>query len=241
MYSFLQKIFAEFVGTFVLVFVTVGAICSDSYLRASGQAGLGTVGIALAAGLAYGVSIMALAPISGGHFNPAVTIGFWVAKRLGTLTSLFYAIAQLAGASAAALSVSTIIPEAVWRPVSLGTPDLTPDFTRMHGMMLEAVITFFLVFGVFATSADPKPAAKITSPSLAGLAAGLCLTIGILVAGPFTGGALNPARVFGPALVAHHWINHGVYWVGPLLGGVVAAVLHDRVFLLDQPPRSKNS
>jgi aquaporin Z len=94
-------------------------------------------------------------------------------------------------------------------------------------MILEAVATFFLVLTVFATSVDEKGAFR----SIAGFGIGLSMSLGILVAGPFTGGALNPARAFGPALAAARWTNHGVYWVGPLAGGFIAGLLYDSLFL----------
>jgi len=227
-----QKLIAEFFGTLALTFFAVGAICADQYLRASGQGGFGLLGLALAYGLAYAIMVSALGHISGAHLNPAVTIAFWVTKRLSTLQSLLYWIAQLLGALAGAYLVVAIIPEAVWRPVGLGTPALTPDFTRMHGMLLEGVMTFFLVLVFFATAVDARGAFD----KIAGFAIGLTVTIDMLVGGPFTGAAINPARAFGPALTAHYWTNHGVYWVGPLLGGVLAGVIYDRVFLGNQPP-----
>ena len=157
MYSLGQKLFVEFIGTFTLVFAGVGSICADQYLRANGQTNVGLLAIALANGLAMGVMVSAIAHISGGHFNPAITIGFWVTRRLGTMKALFYCIAQLLGALAAAFLLVTVIPESVWRPVALGTPDLVPiDFTRMHAMMLEALLTFILVFVFFATMVDPR-------------------------------------------------------------------------------------
>jgi MIP family channel proteins len=231
-YTLPQKLIAEFFGTLALTFFAVGAICADQYLRASGQGGFGLLGLALAYGLAYAIMVSALGHISGAHLNPAVTIAFWVTKRLSTLQSLLYWIAQLLGALAGAYLVVAIIPEAVWRPVGLGTPALTPDFTRMHGMLLEGVMTFFLVLVFFATAVDARGAFD----KIAGFAIGLTVTIDMLVGGPFTGAAINPARAFGPALTAHYWTNHGVYWVGPLLGGVLAGVIYDRVFLGNQPP-----
>jgi len=231
-YSLTQKLFAEFVGTFTLIFIGVGSICADQYLRTSGQGGVGLLAIAAAHGLAIAIMVTAVGHISGGHLNPAVTIGFWVTKRLTTMQSLCYWIAQLLGAAAAAYLIITILPESVWRPAGLGTPDLAPDFTRMHGMLLEAATTFLLVWVVFATAADAKGAFN----KIAGFAIGLTITMDILFAGPFTGGAMNPARAFGPALASHHWTNHGVYWVGPLFGGVLAGVIYDRLYLRDQPP-----
>jgi MIP family channel proteins len=230
-YSLTQKLLAEFIGTFTLIFIGVGSICADQYLHNSGQGGVGLLGIAVAHGLAIGIMVTAVGHVSGGHFNPAVTIGFWVTKRLGTLQTLFYWIAQLLGACAAAYLLIAIVPETVWRPVGLGTPALASDFTRLHGMLLEFVMTFFLVFVVFATAVDAKGAFN----KVAGFGIGLTITMDILFGGPFTGAAMNPARAFGPALAGHYWTNHGVYWVGPLLGGVVAGVIYDRIFLRDQP------
>jgi MIP family channel proteins len=231
-YSLPQKFFAELIGTFTLIFIGVGSICADQYLHASGQPGVGLLAIAAAHGLAIGIMVTAVGHISGGHLNPAVTIGFWVTRRMSTIQALFYWVAQLVGASAAAYLLVAIVPDTIWRPAYLGTPDLAADFTRIHGMALEAATTFLLVFVVFATAADAKGAFN----KIAGFAIGLTITMDILFAGPFTGGAMNPARAFGPALAAHHWTNHGVYWVGPLLGGVLAGVIYDRLYLRDQPP-----
>ena len=114
-----------------------------------------------------------------------------------------------------------------WRAVALGTPELARDFPVWAGMSLEALTTFFLVLVVFATAIDEKGAFK----AIAGFGIGLTITIGILVAGPLTGAALNPARAFGPALAANHWAHHGVYWIGPLAGGFIAGLLYDGLYL----------
>jgi MIP family channel proteins len=225
MYNTWQKLIAEFLGTFALIFFGAGAICADQFLHNAG--GVGLLGIALAHGLAFGIMVSALGHISGGHFNPAVTIGFWVTRRLNTLDAVLYWAAQLAGATAAAYLLKAVVPGETWIAVGGGTPELVRDFPRWAGMALEAVTTFFLVLVVFATAVD----AKGTFRSIAGFGIGLTITLGILVAGPFTGGALNPARAFGPALAATHWVNHGIYWIGPLGGGFVAGILYDVVFL----------
>jgi MIP family channel proteins len=232
MYSLPQKLVAEFIGTFTLIFIGAGSICTDQYLRASGQPGLGVLAIAAAHGLAIAIMVTAIGHISGGHLNPAVTIGFWVTRRLGTIQSLCYWFAQLAGAAFAAYLLTLIIPESTWRACALGTPDLATDFTRIHGMAIETVASFLLVFVVFATAADSKGAFD----KIAGFAIGLTITMDILIAGPFTGAAMNPARAFGPALLSRHWANQGVYWVGPLIGGVIAGFLYNAIFLRDQPP-----
>jgi len=233
-YSLGQKLFVEFTGTFALVLAGSGCICADQYLRANGQTNVGLLAIAVASGLAMAVMVSAVGHISGGHFNPAITAGFWVSRRLGTMKALFYWIAQLLGALAAAFLLVTVIPESIWRPVALGTPDLASitDLTRMHAMILEAVLTFILVFVFFATMVDLGSFAS----RFAGFPVGLAITFAMLVGYPFTGAAMNPARAFGPALVARHWSNHGVYWVGPLFGGVLAGVIYDRFFLRNEPP-----
>ena len=183
-------------------------------------------GIALAHGLAIGIMVTSLGHISGGHFNPAITIGFWVTRKISTFDTVAYWIAQLAGGVAAAYLLRRL-PVDVWGPVQLGTPDLANGISRANGMIFEAVMTFFLVFVVFATAVDERGAFD----KVAGFAIGLTITMGALFGGPFTGAALNPARAFGPALAANHFTNHGVYWIGPLAGGVVAGWMYDTLFL----------
>jgi MIP family channel proteins len=228
MYSKPQKLVAEFVGTFALIFFGVGSICADQFLRTSsnGQVGLGLLGIALAYGLTMGIMVISLGHISGGHFNPAVTIGYWVTRKISTFDTVTYWIVQLAGGISAAYLLRRL-PVDVWGPVQLGTPDLASGISRISGMIFEAVTTFFLVFVVFATAVDERGVFN----KMAGLAVGMTVTIGVLFAGPFTGAALNPARAFGPALAANHWTNNGVYWIGPLAGGVAAGWLYDILYL----------
>jgi MIP family channel proteins len=225
MYNLSQKLVAEFIGTFALIFFGAGAICVDFHLRSTG--GLGLLAIALAHGLAIAIMVSALGHVSGGHFNPAITIGFWVTRRLSTLDSLAYWGAQLLGAAAAAFLLKLLMPEDVALNTFLGTPELMRDFPRWSGMALEAVTTFFLVLVVFATAVDEHGAFR----AIAGFGIGLTITLGILVAGPFTGAALNPARAFGPALASGHWLNWGIYWVGPLGGGFIAGLFYDSLFL----------
>jgi len=225
MYTTFQKLFAEFLGTFAVVFFGAGAVCADRFLQTSG--GIGLLGIALASGLAMAIMVSALGHISGGHFNPAITIGFWVTKRIGTLEVFLYWAAQVLGGIAAAFVLKGIIPQETWRAVALGTPELVRDFSTGAAILLEAVASFFLVFVVFATAVDERG----TFRAIAGFGIGLTITLGILVIGPFTGAALNPARAFGPALASGHWTNQGVYWIGPLAGGFVAGLLYDSLYL----------
>ncbi len=225
MYTTFQKLVAEFIGTFALVFFGVGSICVDRHLQSSG--GIGLLAIALAHGLAIAIMVSAFGHVSGGHFNPAVSIGFWVTKRVGTLDAFLYWAAQILGGIAAAFLLRSVIPEETWRAVSLGTPALLRDFPVVSAMILEAVTSFFLVLVVFATAVDERGAFR----SIAGFGIGLTITLGILAIGPYTGGALNPARAFGPALASHHWTNQGVYWIGPLAGGFLAGLLYDSLYL----------
>src|SRR5580692_1822896 len=119
MYSRPQKLVAEFIGTFALIFFGVGSICADQFIHAStnGQSNLGLLGIALAHGLAIAIMVSSLGHISGGHFNPAITIGFWVTRKLSTFDTVAYWLAQLAGAIAAAFLLKAIIPEDTWHAV----------------------------------------------------------------------------------------------------------------------------
>jgi MIP family channel proteins len=224
-----QKMAAEFVGTFTLIFIGAGSICADQYMKSGspGASGMGLLAIAAAHGLALSVMISAMGHISGGHLNPAVTIGVWVTKRIGTMEALLYWVAQLAGATAAAYLLTAIIPVDTWRAVSLGTPALAAGFTRTSGMILEAVLTFLLVWAVFATAVDERGAFG----KIAGFGIGLTVMMDILIGGPFTGAAMNPARAFGPALAANFWTAHGVYWVGPLFGGALAGAIYDALYL----------
>ena len=224
-----QKMAAEFVGTFTLIFIGAGSICVDQLMKSGspGAPGMGLLAIATAQGLAYAIMVSAVGHISGGHLNPAVTIGVWVTKRMGTAEALLYWVAQLAGAIAAAYLLTAIIPDDAWRAVSLGTPALAAGFTRTSAMILEAVLTFLLVWVVFATAVDERGAFG----KIAGFAIGLTVMMDILVGGPLTGAAMNPARALGPALAANFWTAHGVYWVGPLFGGALAGAIYDALYL----------
>lgn len=231
MYNLLQKLAAEFIGTFCVVFVAAGSVCADQYLHPAATATAADVLILAGAyGLATAAMVMATAHISGGHLNPAITAGFWVTKRMGTVQSLLYGAAQVLGAIAAGYLLTVAIPDSIWGPAALGTPNLAADLTRWHGMLLEGVMTFFVVFAYFASVADVQGAFH----KLAGLGVGLAVAMDVLLGLPFTGAALNPARALGPALASRQWSNHAVYWVGPLLGGIIAAAIYDRVFLRAQ-------
>ncbi len=210
---------AELIGTFALIFVGVGAICVDSLTHG----GVGLVGIALAHGLAIATMVSATGHISGGHLNPAVTIGALAGGKISFKTSIYYIIAQLIGASLAALALKGVFDTALLEGVHYGTPALGNGVSVVAGVLLEAILTFFLVFAVYGTAIDDR------GPRVGGLFIGLVITMDILVGGTLTGASMNPARTFGPALLSGFWENHFVYWAGPALGGFVAALVYQYV------------
>ena len=222
----LRRAGAEFVGTFALVFVGAGAV-----LVAAPSGSSGTVEIAFAYGLVIAVMVSAVGHISGGHFNPAVTLGFLVTGRLSPVLAGAYWVAQFASAAAAAAVLKWAFPSDLQG--TLGSPAVAPGFEPEAALIIEAILTFFLVWVVFATAADPRGTFK----SIAGLAIGLVIVFDALMAGPVTGAAMNPARAFGPELLSSTWDDFWIWYVGPLAGGVLGAIAYEWLYLRPlQPP-----
>lgn len=218
----LRPLTAEFVGTFALVFIGAGAVVVDF---AKGNA-LGLLGIALAHGVVLSVMVTALMRISGAHFNPAVTFGLWLANKIEAKDAWLYVAVQLVAAVAGAFLVKSLLPAVAGEITGYGTPRIAGDVSFVQAIVIEAVLTFFLVSAVFGTAVSSE------APSgIGGFGIGLVLLFDILVGGPLTGAAMNPARAFGPAAVAWDWVAQGVYWIGPLLGGAVAALLWGKILL----------
>jgi len=217
----LRQCAAEFIGTFALIFIGVNAILWATI----GHAETGLIGIALAHGLTIAVMVSATGGISGGHLNPAVSFGLFVGGKMDLKQMLAYWAAQLAGACAAAFLIAAMASGKGVMIVSNGTPDLAEGVRTLHGIAMEAVLTFFLVFVVYGSAVDSR------APKIGGLAIGATVMLDILAGGPMTGGAMNPARVFGPALVSGHWNNHLVYWLGPLMGGGGAGLIYGRFLI----------
>jgi aquaporin Z len=163
--------------------------------------------------------VTATMAISGGHLNPAVTIGLLVTRRIDLVSAGAYIATQLAAAGAAALVVKLLLPATASRAALLGVPVIASSVTLGQAIGIELILTFFLMSAVFGTAVSPE------APRVGGFGIGLVLLFDILVGGPLTGAAMNPARAFGPALVAGHWLGHVVYWVGPILGAVLASLL----------------
>jgi aquaporin Z len=216
---------AEFVATFALVFIGAGAVVAVGL-------GLDLTGVALAHGLVLAIMVSITAHVSGGHINPAVTIGLWVAGKTPTPTVLVYIVAQLLGAIAGAFLLKYLIPGELFDAAAGGTPQLAEGIAAGKGIVIEAATTFLLAFAVFGTVVDPEGPFSKT----AGLTIGLVIAFDIMAFGPYTGAAMNPARWFGPALSSGTWSDWFVWIVGPVAGAIIAAVVYQSVFLREREP-----
>lgn len=221
MRTLIRPLAAEFAGTFTFVFVGAGAVVVDA--AKAGQ--LGLVGISLAHACALAVVVTATVGISGGHINPAVTFGLWLARKIDARSAGLYVAAQLVGAALAALCVRALLPELAGEVTGYGTPRISGLLTDAQAVGIEGLLTCVLVGAVFGTILASD------APRIGGLGVGMVYLFGGLVAGPMTGAALNPARAFGPALASGDWQAHVMYWVGPLLGAAVAAAVWRWVLL----------
>lgn len=268
-----KALWAEFFGTFTLIFVGMMAIATNAMAKADAIAGaihgknagiaqttalvtalnmgdIGRVGIALAHGLAIAVMVSATMAISGGNLNPAVSFGLFVAKRITGKRMLGYWVVQCAGGIAGAFLADILLPQQAMQSAdmynaSYGLPAVAASLTAANGgfevmgvpmlaLLIEAIITFFLVYVVLGTGVDRR------AHKVGGLFIGLTITMGILAAGPLTGGSMNPARWLGPAFLmsgqpaggaggvigAAAYANWPVYILGPLLGGAIAAIAY---------------
>jgi len=231
--TLLKQCVAEFIGTFALIFIGIGVIYNNTP-----GAGVGLLGVALAHGLTIAVMVSATMSISGGQLNPAVTFGLFVGGQMNLTKTIAYWTAQLAGGAAAGFLVRALAGGAGVDVVSAGTPDLAMQngvarVTFAQAIVIEMVLTFFLVFVVYGSAVDAR------APKIGGLAIGLTVALDILFGGPLTGASMNPARTFGPAIASGHWNNHLVYWIGPLAGGASAGIIYGR-FLI-KPEASPSS
>ena len=208
---------AEAIGTFFLTFFGAGSILQNA---AMGDAGYGLLGIALAHGIALAIAITVAASTSGGHINPAVSVAAAVYGRLPWSRVPLYVIAQVVGSAVAAVLLRVVFPADIVMNTGLGTPAPAPGVSFSTVILLEAIMTFFLAFAVCGTAIDAR------APKLGGFSIGLSVFVGILVGGPITGASMNPARSLGPALVSGVWTMHAAYWIGPILGAVVAALTY---------------
>jgi len=215
-----QKSLVEALGTFVLTFIGAGSIIATQ--------GNTLIVIALAHGIALAIAVTAAMNISGGHINPAVTLGMLATRKITVRHAAVYIVAQVAGAIIAGYLLMALYPTAMGNAVHWGTPGLGPDTSVAQGILFEAVMAFILVFAVFGTAVDPR------HPKVGGFGVGLAIAIDIMAGGPYTGAAMNPARAIGPAIASLDFTNWYVYWIGPILGAVIAALLYNYVILKNQ-------
>jgi MIP family channel proteins len=217
-----NAIVAEGVGTFLFLMVGIGASYAADAAFPGGPLG-NLVTVALAHGLGLLIAVSVFAAISGGHMNPAVTWGLWLAGKIESRRALAYVIAQLIAAVAAASLVRYVTPAAI--PASAVVPSLGGGTDPSQGIVIEAALTMLLLAAVFGTAVDPR------APRIGGIAIGLAVAAGIMFGGPLTGGAMNPARWFGPAIVAGDVSNVVIYTLGPLVGASVIAIIYRYLFL----------
>lgn len=220
----ISQAIVEFIGAFALIFLGAGAIIMTS----ASVAGANLVAIALAHGLAIAVMIAAAGHISGGFFNPALTIGAAITRRMTPQRAGIYVAAQFAGAIVAALALQVIFKPSQYDPVQLGTPAVGFNVAVGSALLAEVIITFFLMFVVFGAAIDAKGANIIAS-----FAIGLTISAGVFAMGDVSGAAMNPARWLGPALVQGYWDDGWIYIVGPVVGAALAALLYN-YFLLER-------
>jgi aquaporin TIP len=231
-----RAVFAEFIATALLVLIGTGAAISASNMLDGSSTASFIVAVALAFGIAIAVLVAATARVSGGHINPAVTFAAVMAGRMKVSTGVLYVAAQLAGAVVGSLILKTIIAGPIESHLGANALNvyngssglLSSDVGDGAGaaLLLEATFTFLLVFVVFATAIDPKGPRH-----LAPFAIGMAVLAAHLVCIPMTGTSINPARSFGPAVAANFWTDHWVFWLGPLIGAGIAALVYESVFL----------
>ncbi len=205
-----QVVTAEFLGTFLLVFAGTGAIVIDSV----SHGGVTAVGVGLSFGLAVMAAIVVFGVVSGAHINPAVTVSFCARGFLSIPKGAAYIGAQLAGAVAA----SAVLRALFDKQANLGAS--LPSDGAWQALVLETLLTFFLVMVVLSVARRDR-----IEPTLAAVAVGAYVGLAAIFAGPIAGASMNPARSFGPALLSGAWTDHWVYWVGPIIGALVAAPL----------------
>ena len=206
-----KDLVAEFIGTFALIFIGAGALAID-------QANL--LGVALAHGLVIVAFAYAYGHISGTHINPAVTLGLLIAGEIELVAAIGYWVAQFLGGILGAVVLNAVLPNAG----DLGVTILSENVDVGQGLVVEIVLTFFLVNTIFNTAVSGK------AGNFAGLAIGLTLIFCILMGGPLTRASLNPARTLGPAIVSGNYADIWLYFVGPCVGAILAVLLYIGVF-----------
>ena len=229
--------FAEAIATYALVFFGPLSIILSVVAFGDGLSIESIIMISLGHGAVIGLMVYAFGHISGAHINPAVTIPMMITKKISVQDGIGYIIFQLLGAIIAALSLKAILPE-LGAKVNFGTqggPSELLNSSIMAGITVEIILTFFLVTVIFLTAVHKKAPAGIHGISIGGMVFLLHL-VGV----PLTGASMNPARTFGPAVVSGFWELHWLYWVAPIIGGIIAGVIMNYVFVNKAEPKTKN-
>ncbi len=208
--TWIQSSFAEAIGVFFLVLAGCGAIVVDGETGA-----LGHIGVAGAFGLVIVVMVFATGHVSGAHLNPTVTVAFLSLRRIQLPKACSYIVAQLAGATAAAVLLAALFPVSAEQGF-LGST--MPAGSQTQSLLLETVLTAMLMFVIVSVATDARAQGQ-----LAAVAIGGSVALGALWGGPISGASMNPARSFGPALVSGAWQAHWLYWLGPIVGAVLGA------------------
>ncbi|KAL8565110.1 hypothetical protein ACOMHN_005313 [Nucella lapillus] len=222
--AYVRPVLAEFFGVTVFVCVSCMSLLMSGAQSSGGAVPYSGPGIALGHGLAIVLLVTSFGSISGGHFNPAVTVGAVLAGATAPLKGVTYVLAQLLGGVIGAGLAKAIIPTEAYLAIKGGAHTLSPGVTVGQGVLCEMVLTTVLVLTVIMTSIDPQ-----TKAPLAPIAIGFAVILDVVAGNLLTGASMNPARSFGPAVMmsgttSEFWTYHYVYWIGPLLGGLMAAL-----------------
>jgi MIP family channel proteins len=225
----MRAVVAEALGTFAFIFLVTGTAVASANVTGGGLDAARLLTIAIAFGVSIAAVVAATARISGGHINPAVTVAALVTGKIGKEKAVAYILAQLVGAVVASGLLRAIVPAVM--EYGLGANGIGPaaradGFTELRGFAMEVSLTFFFVWVIFAVAVDKRGPGFPLAP----IAIGMTLFVVHLVGIPFTTVSVNPARTFGPALIAGEWDAHWIYWLGPLIGGALAALVYQYVF-----------
>jgi aquaporin Z len=228
------KLVVEALGAFALCFFSIGAVV----LTQGGD----IVAIGIATGFAIGIMVAAGGHISGGHYNPAVTAGFLVTRRISIPDGVAYIIAQMVGSVLGAGAITLAYLDVDRNKVNLGLPsvgvsiaaDPPVDLSVWNALAMETILTFFLVLVVFGTAVDKRSIGRWTAP----WAIGTVIAIGNMAGVAASGAAMNPIRWFGPAVIQQDFANFWIWIIGPVVGGLIAAVVYD-MFLMDKSAAAK--
>ena len=229
--------FAEAIATYALVFFGPLSIILSVVAFGDGLSIESIIMISLGHGAVIGLMVYAFGHISGAHINPAVTIPMMITKKISVADGIGYIIFQLIGAVVAAFSLKAILPE-IGAKVNFGTqggPSELLNSSIMAGITVEIILTFFLVTVIFLTAVHKKAPAGIHGISIGGMVF-LLHIVGV----PLTGASMNPARTFGPAVVSGFWELHWIYWLAPIVGGIIAGVIMNYVFVNNAEPKTKS-